>query len=78
MQKFTANRINYKNIIKIVMIASTLFLLYVFVGIFLNSSVSIKFNSVSKEDIEYVSAYSKITIVYLFLILVLLLASFKK
>jgi hypothetical protein len=47
-------------------------------GIYLNSSVGLKYEAVSKEDIEYIVLYSKVLIIYIILIIVMLFYSFKK
>jgi hypothetical protein len=60
------------------MIAFSLYMLLTMLGIYLNSSVGLKYEAVSKEDIEYIVLYSKVLIIYIILIIVMLFYSFKK
>jgi hypothetical protein len=70
--------LNFKSIFKIIMILFSIFIFFITVGIVLNSSVNLKYEMASVEDIAYVCLYSKILLVYVVLVIVFLIFSFKK
>lgn len=67
-----------KRISKIAMIVISLYLLYILVGIYLNSTVGLKYESVSAEDIKYGMLYTKILMIYIITVTIMLICSFKK
>jgi hypothetical protein len=60
------------------MIAYSGFILYIMVGIYINSSVCLTYESASIADIQYVNLYSKIIIVYLILMIAFLVISIRR
>jgi len=71
-------KLNPKNIFKIVMIVFSVCVLFITIGVLLNSSVNLKYEAASVEDVAYVHLCSKILIVYVVLVIVFLISSFKK
>ena len=69
---------NYFSIFKWIMVIFSGFILYVMFGIYMNSSVCLTYESASVSDIQYVNLYSKVMILYIVLMVVLLLISFKR
>jgi hypothetical protein len=69
---------NFRNIFRVIMIAFSLYMLFTIFGIYLNSSVGLKYEAVSKEDIEYVVLYSRVLLVYIILVIGMLFYSFKR
>jgi hypothetical protein len=53
----------------------SLYLLYILTSILLNSAVSLKYEAVSIEDIEYCILYTKVLILYILLVLFVLIGS---
>jgi len=68
----------YFNIFRWLMIAFSGFILYIVFGIYMNSSVSLTYESASVADIQYVNSYSKVIILYTVLMIVFLITSFKR
>lgn len=62
----------------LLLIAISLYLLYVLIGIYLNSLVALKYATASMDDVEYISLYSKVLIGYVILVLIVMIALLRK
>ena len=71
-------KLGFKNIFRIIMIAFSIYILFIATGICLNSAVNLKYETASIEDIAYVYLYSKVLIIYIILVLVMLVFLLRK
>jgi hypothetical protein len=78
MDKLDKNWFSLRNILIILLIMFSLYMLFTMFGIFLNGTVGLKYEVVSKEDIEYVVLCSKVLMVYIIFVIGVLLFSFKR
>ncbi len=60
------------------MIFFSLYLLYATFGIFINAGINLQYEVYSTKDIAYIFFYSKVLMVYIVLVLIGLIFSFRK
>lgn len=63
-------------IVKLFVIIFSLYVLYLSISVVLNGAVSLKYNAMSMEDINYVIHYALLVIVYEITVLLILLLPF--
>jgi len=68
----------YYRFFKWFMILFSGYVLYIMLGILLNSSVCLTYEAASMSDIQYVNAFSKVIIIYILCVLVFLFVSSKQ
>ena len=66
------------NLFRILLIAFSLYLLYILLGFYINGMVNLKYDTVSVSDIEYCIKYSKILIIYTIIVVIYIFCAFKK